>query len=123
MQLAIPFFGNRISNRLDCSENFLFVSIQNGMIKKCKKIRVVQKKPSALVNILNQLEVDVLICDGITEFYAQQLENAHIQVIPWISGEVENVLSKYLEGKLIIPDMDKPEPKKNLDTEIELTRN
>jgi len=101
MQLAVPFFSNRISNRLDCSENFLFVSIENGIIKKCKKIRVVQKKPSALVNILNQLEVDVLICDGITEFYAQQLDNAHIQVIPWISGEVEDVLSKYLDGTLI----------------------
>ena len=101
MQLAIPFFGNRISNRLDCSENFLFVSIENGIIIKCKKIRVLQKKPSALVNILNQLEVDVLICDGITEFYAQQLDNAHIQVIPWISGEVEDVMNKYLSGKLI----------------------
>ena len=107
MQLAIPFFGNRISNRLDCSENFLFVSIENGIITKCKKIRVVQKKPSALVNILSQLEVDVLICDGITEFYANQLDNAHIQVIPWISGEVEDVIDRYLAGKLIskkIPD-------------------
>ena len=104
MQVAIPFFGNRVSTRLDCSENFLFVSIENGTIRKCKKIRVVQKKPSALVNILNQLEVDVLICDGITEFYAKQLENTYIQVIPWISGEVEDVLNKYLTGNLISYD-------------------
>ena len=81
MKIAIPFFKNRVSNRLDCSENFLFVTIENGTIKSRKKIRVVKNRPSVLVNILGQLEVNVLICDGITEFYSKQLANTPIQVI------------------------------------------
>lgn len=101
MKIAIPFFKNRVSNRIDCSENFLFVTVENGTVKNRKKIRVVKNSPSVLVNILSQLEVDVLICDGITEFYSRQLGDTAIQVIPWISGEVEEVLNQYLEGKLI----------------------
>jgi predicted Fe-Mo cluster-binding NifX family protein len=98
--IAVPIVGNRISNRLDCSENILLVSIEKGVIKKRETIRFVQANPTAKINMLVQLGVDVLICDGITEFYSNKLQNSPIQVIPWISGEVEEVLAQYLEGKL-----------------------
>ena len=41
----------------------------------------------------------MLICDGITEFCSNQLANTPIQVIPWVSGEVEEVLANYLAGE------------------------
>lgn len=98
--IAIPIFENRISNRLDCSENILFISIENGVVKKRQTFHWALAKPLEKINSLIHLGVNVLICDGITEFYSSQLKNTPIQVIPWVSGEVDDVLAQYLEGKL-----------------------
>ncbi len=100
MKIAIPFYQNRVSNRLDSSENFLIVSLQNGLIESSKKIRLLHNEPMMMINILTQLDIDVLICGGITDYYAKHFTPSKIKVIPWITGELENVLDLYLQGKL-----------------------
>jgi len=103
-RIAIPIFGDRISNRLDCSENILLVSIEEGEIKKRETIRLLQTNQSVKLSTLVDLGMDVLICNGITKFYSRRLSESNIRIIPWISGEVEEVLGWYLEGKLISKD-------------------
>ncbi|MBN1467051.1 NifB/NifX family molybdenum-iron cluster-binding protein [candidate division KSB1 bacterium] len=100
-QIAIPVFEDRISNRLDCCENLLLVSVEAGEIKKRDKIHLLQTDPFANLKTMIDLGVDVLICNGITDFYSQRLRENHIEVIPWISGEVEQVLALYVEKKLL----------------------
>jgi predicted Fe-Mo cluster-binding NifX family protein len=100
MKIAIPFFGNRVSNRLDSSENFLIVSLEKGIIKNRKKIRLVHSEPQMMVNILTQLDINMLICGGITEYYVRHFDLSRIEVIPWITGELDGVLDLYLSGKL-----------------------
>ena len=100
MKIAIPFFEDRVSNRLDSSENFLIVTHEKGIIKHRNKIRLVHSEPQMMINILNQLDVNVLLCGGITEYYAKQFTHSRIEVFPWITGELEEVLNLYLKGKL-----------------------
>jgi len=100
MKIAIPFFEDRVSNRLDSSENILIVSLEKGVIESRKKIRLVHSEPQMMVNILTQLDVNVLICGGITEYYAKHFTLSRIEVIPWIIGELEDVLDLYLQGRL-----------------------
>ncbi|MBC8179771.1 hypothetical protein H8E88_01490 [candidate division KSB1 bacterium] len=100
MKIAIPFFKKRVSNRLDSSENILIVSIKSGAIESRKKIRLIHSEPLMMINILTQLKVNVLLCGGITEYYAKQFTLSRIKVIPWISGELEEVLDLYLQGRL-----------------------
>jgi len=101
--LAMPIFESRISNRLDYSENVLPVSVDNAAIRKRESYCWARLNPLEKIDLLKRLRVDVLICDGITEFYAHQFENSPIQVIAWVSGEVEEVLTRYLEDKLLAP--------------------
>jgi predicted Fe-Mo cluster-binding NifX family protein len=63
-------------------------------------IMLAQKNTTAKLNMLLELEIDVLICNGITEFYYNQLSKNNIQVIPWINGEVEEVIDRYLKGRI-----------------------
>jgi len=98
--IAITIFGNRISNRIDCCETVLLVSIEKGVIKKREKVHLVQTNPSMKLDMLIELGVDVLICNGITRFCSNKLSDSNIEVIPWISGEVEEVLTQYREGRL-----------------------
>jgi len=100
MKIAIPFFRNRVSNRLDSSENFLIVSLEKGFIKSRKKIRLLHSEPVMMVNILTQLDINVLICGGITEYYTKKFSRTRIQVIPWIIGDLEDVLDSFLQGRL-----------------------
>ena len=97
--IAIPVYGNRISNRLDCSTNVLLVLVENGRISEHATYHWASVKPLEKIEMLLDLGVDVLICDGITAFDANQLRSKPIQVIPWIRGEVDKVLKKYLEGQ------------------------
>ena len=100
-KIAIPVFENRISNRLDCSENIMLYSVDNEKVKSCETIRLVRANPSEKLNVLLELGIDVLICNGITNFYSYKLKESKIQVIPWISGESEDVLQHYLKGELL----------------------
>lgn len=99
-RIAIPVFGDRISNRVDCSNNILMVCVEDGEIKIREKIHLLQMNPSLKLNTLVDLGIDVLICNGITDFYSRRLSESNVQVIPWISGKVDEVLAWYLEGKL-----------------------
>ncbi len=99
-RIAIPVFENRISNRLDCSENILLYSVENNKIESHETVHLIRANPSLKLNMLLELGIDVLICNGITDFYSQKLKGYKIQVIPWISGEVQEVMSQYLNGNL-----------------------
>ncbi|MBN1543276.1 hypothetical protein JW992_14135 [candidate division KSB1 bacterium] len=100
-QIAIPVFEDRISNRLDCCEHFLLVTLERGKIKKRESIRLPQQDSLAKLKAMIDLGLDVVICNGITDFYSQRLLEKHIQVIPWISGNVDAVLTRYLHNRLI----------------------
>ncbi|KAA3609230.1 MAG: hypothetical protein DWQ05_23130 [Calditrichaeota bacterium] len=101
-KIAIPVFGDRISNRLDCCENILLISIEDGVIKTRDAFRLTHLNPAVKLAMLVELGIDVLICNGITEFYTRRLSDCNVQVIPWIYGEVDNVLACYLNGMIKI---------------------
>jgi predicted Fe-Mo cluster-binding NifX family protein len=100
-KIAMPVFENRISNRLDCSENIILYSVDQQDVKSYRTIHLVKSNPTAKLNLLLELDIDVLICNGITNYYSQKLTDNNIQVIPWISGEAGDVLHQYLNGELI----------------------
>lgn len=99
-KIAIPVFAGRISNRLDCSESILLVTIKNSEIVKRSTFHLNHSIPSARLKSLLELGIDVLICNGIPDFYLFGLRDRNILVIPWISGDVENILTEYLDGTL-----------------------
>jgi predicted Fe-Mo cluster-binding NifX family protein len=98
--IAITVFGTRVSSRLDCTEGVLLVTIADCAVEKREQVRLVQTNPLEKINTLLQLGIDVLICGGVPEIYANKLRNSGVQVIPWVRGEAEEVLSQFLAGKL-----------------------
>jgi predicted Fe-Mo cluster-binding NifX family protein len=80
------------------------IYVEGGEIKNREKIHLLQMNQSLKLNTLVDLGIDVLICNGITDFYSKRLSDSNVEVIPWISGEVEKVLTQYLKGKLIPND-------------------
>ena len=98
--LAIPIFGNRVSSRLDCSENILLVAVDDGKIVQRREMRWTKAGISERIHQLIDEGVCILICGGLTNTCAQLLRESSIEVIPWVRGEVEDVILRFLQGTL-----------------------
>ncbi len=100
MKIAIPLFGTRISPRFDNSQGFLLVREESGDIIEQQEISAEDLTPLTRVRKLNELGVDTLICNGIDRASAQQLSFNEIRIYSWVTGEAEDALRCFLEGRL-----------------------
>jgi predicted Fe-Mo cluster-binding NifX family protein len=98
--IAIPVFGNRISPRIDYTESMQLITVENNSIKSRETIKLIAHSSLEKINMLIELHPDVIICDGVSELSYDKLINHDIKVFPWIHGEVDVIIRKYLEGKL-----------------------
>jgi predicted Fe-Mo cluster-binding NifX family protein len=98
--IAIPVFGSRVSSRLDCAESILLVTLESGTIRERREIHLVETTPMEKIRLLKRERVSVLICGGLTEICESLLHETAITVVPWIRGEVDEVLLQFTRGRL-----------------------
>lgn len=100
MKIAIPIWYNRISPVFDTASRFLIIVIEDE--KETNRFETTldeQDLPQRCFRI-QELEVDILICGAISRPYSSMLMSMGINIIPEISGQVEDVLKAYLQGNL-----------------------
>ncbi len=100
MKVAIPVFGARISPRLDCAVDFIIASTENGEVDDRRAASPPRGGPRALAKWLVALGVQRIICGGIDGRSAQLLEQNGIAVCAWVSGELDDALKAFAEGRL-----------------------
>ena len=100
--IVIPVFGNRISPRLDYTESMQLISIENGFIKNRETIKLITHSSLEKINMLIRLHPDVIICDGVSRISYEKLISNNIKIFPWIHGEVDTIIQKFLSGKLTL---------------------
>ena len=100
MRIAIPIWDDKVSPVLDAASRLLIVDVEN------------KKERSRFETILNEqdftrrclrirgMEVETLICGAVSSPFSKMLTASGIDVIPDISGHVEDVLKAYLKGNL-----------------------
>ncbi|MBL0175608.1 MAG: hypothetical protein IPP94_10150 [Ignavibacteria bacterium] len=91
--IAITTFGNRVSARLDCADCFLLVKVHDGKVLTRTSMHL---DPRGGRQVLEGLGVRVLICGGLTEQCVRMLRGSRIRVIPWVQGDVEEVLTQFI---------------------------
>jgi len=108
--IAIPVFGNRVSPRLDYTESLQLVKIENGVIQNKEIVKLLSLSRFEKINMLVRIHPNIIICDGVSDLSYEKLITNNIKVFPWIHGEVDTVIDKYLNGKLKQSDIqDKPD--------------
>lgn len=100
MRIAVLTFGTRVSPRFDHAPELLLVEERGGQVTGTQRIRTDRWHPAERVGRLSDLQVDVLICGGISGFLARQLDLAQIEVYSWVTGEAEDALRCLLAGQL-----------------------
>lgn len=99
MNLAIPVWQSRISPVFDTAERLLLVDVEDGAEISRMEYPLAGLAPSQRAKRLAELNVNVLLCGAISRPLASMLGKSGVQIVPWISGEVNDVVPRYLNGQ------------------------
>ena len=102
-KVAIPIFQNRVSPVLDTCKHILVINISKGSEIDRENVFLGDMSLNERCNIFEKLSVSVIICGGVSETFGKICKRAKIQLINGIAGEVEEVLSAYMDGCLDNP--------------------
>lgn len=100
MIAAIPVWNRRISPVFDTAERVLIARLEGGRIEDRTEALLIDLTPLEKIRLLKSSHVDLVICGGLSRLYSRLLLAERIEVIPWMSGDVEEILQAYCEGVL-----------------------
>lgn len=100
MKLAVPVSAGRISTAFDFARHLLVVELEDGREVRRSELALEEDLPMNRARRLQAAGVNAVICGAISRSLAEHLSNGGIDVIPFVSGPVEEVLAAYLAGGL-----------------------
>ena len=108
MKIAIPIYGDNVSNVFDFAHRLLLVEIENGKAVEQSEIELKDESLLQRAGQLKDLGIDVLICGAISQALANMVTASGIQLLPYVTGSVNDVLEAYLSGQLVQPQFSMP---------------
>jgi predicted Fe-Mo cluster-binding NifX family protein len=100
MQVALTVWCGRISPLFDATRTLLVANVKDRKITARHYEPIDGDSALSRANRLNALGVEVLICGGISEPFANLIEARGIKLISFSSGDVEEVLDAYLSDRI-----------------------
>ncbi len=104
MRIAVTVWDERIAPVFDSAHKLLIADIENEKIKKLSYKSFHPLSEARLTEELNHLGIEVLICGAISQIHSTLIEASAIQLISFISGNVNNVIESYAKGNPLAPD-------------------
>ena len=103
MKVAITVWEDRISPVLDSSHTLLIADIKNSKIMSREYVAFNPELPSRLPKVLSDLDIEVLICGAVSQLPANMIESGGIKLIPFITGNVDEVLASFAKSATVVP--------------------
>jgi predicted Fe-Mo cluster-binding NifX family protein len=108
MKIAMPIYNDSISNVFDFAHSLLLVDIENGKEIARSEIPLVRKSLPHRIGQLKHLRVNIVVCGAISQDFANMISASEIQLLPYITGRVDDVLKAYLSDQLVQPKFAMP---------------
>ena len=108
MKIAIPIYNDSVSNVFDFAHRLLLVKIENGKEANRSEVALESQLLPQRASQLRSLGVDVLVCGAISRVLANMVTASGIQLLPYVTGRVNDVLQAYLNGQLVQPQFTMP---------------
>ena len=103
MKIAVPVWQDNVSSVLDFANKLLLVELEDGLeIGRNEIVFAEQSSPERAAK-LRQLGVNVIICGAISRPLAYTLSSSGIDVLPFVTGSTEKILTAYKTGNLSLP--------------------
>ncbi len=101
MNVAITVWEDRISPVFDAARTLLVVEIDQKTVLSRHLVPCRPGRIADFVRLLQEEEVEEVICGAISRIPADTLESNNIGLISFVAGPVERVLQSYLAGESI----------------------
>jgi len=99
-KVALTVWNGRISPVFDVSQEILVLDIEGDAVTARRNETVTETEPFSRVKKLTDLTIETLICGAISRSLAWALSAHVIQVIPFVAGDIEEVIEAFLADKL-----------------------
>ncbi len=103
MRVAVPEYKGRVAPVFDCCGSVLIIMLGRDGQEVIADEDWKRLPRLTRANRLKDLTVELLICGGISCCMEEQIRRLGVQIIPWISGTVPEVLAALLDGTLTDP--------------------
>jgi predicted Fe-Mo cluster-binding NifX family protein len=100
-KVVIPLFGSRISPHFTYAETALLVNIENNAVVQSREIALGIADELERIQYFKSLEIDTLICGGISNIAERILAEQAVNVISWVTGEARDALEQFLLKRLV----------------------
>jgi len=98
MKIAIPVWGNRISPVFETAEHLLLVDLDDGVELKREIRKLDAGLPVQRVKLLEDTGVQLLACGAITREVETSFDSNKIKIIPFLCGNVEQLIAALSKG-------------------------
>jgi uncharacterized metal-binding protein/predicted Fe-Mo cluster-binding NifX family protein len=100
MRFGIPIHSNRVAPRCVFAEKILLLDLENNRFKREKSIKMERNTPIDLVSLLQENEVETLVCGGISNDTIASIHGLNISVIDNVSSTLDDVRQALLGGTI-----------------------
>jgi len=97
---AIPLFGTRVAPRCMYSVTMLVAGVRGNEISFRRSVSTEELDEYRWLEQLLDLEIDIIVCGGISPHINKLLGDYGIEVISNVAGEAQEVLSALVRGEL-----------------------
>jgi predicted Fe-Mo cluster-binding NifX family protein len=103
VRIALPVWNQRVSPLLDAASQLHVV--ESGVIETPSSfdLRLTDKTISRRCMVVRSLQIDVVICGGVSEPFQKELEASGVRVVSGIAGPVDDVIEAFFLGALDQP--------------------
>jgi len=108
MRVALSVWENRISPVFDSARMLLIADLENKVVTSRYYEPFSSEMPMKRAAKLLDLSVKILICGAVSLPLANMIEGYGIRIIPFVRGEVDQVLRAYLKDILSTPNFRMP---------------
>jgi len=100
MCLALAAYENRIASLLETANQLVVVDLPPIDSKPKKIVAVIDNTLPYLVQLLHRNNVTILICGAINGCMFRAIESIGIQIIPWVTGNIDDVVAAFKNNTL-----------------------
>jgi len=100
MKIAIPIWDGFVSSVFDFAHRLLLMEIQNGRELNRSEVPLQAESLPERASRLKQLGVNAIICGAISRPLMYMLTASGIEVLPYVTGRVDDVLEAYFTDQL-----------------------
>jgi predicted Fe-Mo cluster-binding NifX family protein len=98
MKMALSVWERRISPVFDTSRQLIVIEIENGKTPGRRRETLLDELPLRKITQLREIGIEVLVCGAISKALADLIATSGITLIPFVAGEVEEVIRAFLAG-------------------------